>query len=201
MSGKYKLLFSPISLGTTKLRNRISHTATVTALGSNGRPTQELSNYHVARAKGGCGMIVTELMPIHPTSIANPFLVHAFDEDNFELLSEWAERVEKEGCRLVAQIGHVGRQQLWDPLAAPVSATSKPDPLSWTVPRQLEVSEIKLLVESFIDCAKRLQRAGFSGVELHGAHGFLLTQFMSPFSNDREDEYGGSLGRRLRIVR
>ena len=201
MSGKYKLLFSPISLGTTKLRNRISHTATVTALGSDGRPTQELINYHVARAKGGCGMIVTELMPIHPTSIANPFLVHAFDEDNFELLSEWAERVEKEGCRLVAQIGHVGRQQLWDPLAAPVSATSKPDPLSWTVPRKLEVSEVKLLVDSFIDCAKRLQRAGFSGVELHGAHGFLLTQFMSPFSNDREDEYGGSLERRLRIVR
>jgi 2,4-dienoyl-CoA reductase-like NADH-dependent reductase (Old Yellow Enzyme family)/thioredoxin reductase len=201
MSGKYQLLLSPITLGTTKLRNRISHTATVTALGVNGRPTQQLINYHVARAKGGCGMIVTELMPIHPTSIANPFLVHAFDEDNFELLREWAEKVEGEDCRLVAQIGHVGRQQLWDPLAAPVSATSKPDPLSWTVPRKLEVDEIKVLVDSFIDCAERLQRAGFSGVELHGAHGFLLTQFMSPFSNDRDDEYGGNLEGRLRIVR
>ena len=112
MPTKYGTLFSPITVGVHTLRNRVVHTATVTGYGANGKPTQRLIDYHHARAAGGTAMIVTELMPIHYTSIATPFLVNVFDENNFSFLKLWADTVESEGCRLVGQIGHVGRQQL-----------------------------------------------------------------------------------------
>ena len=196
----YPTLFSPLQVGTHTLRNRIVHTATVSGYGAATRPTQRLIDYHQSRAAGGTAMIVTELMPVHHTSLANPFLISVFDEDNLDLFKRWAEAVEAEDCRLVGQLGHVGRQQLWSPLATPVSASARPDPLSWTVPHKMTLSEIEEIIESFVDAAERLQRAGFSGVELHGAHGYLLTQFMSPFSNDRDDKYGGDRLGRLTFV-
>jgi len=196
----YPILFSPLQVGTHTLRNRIVHTATVSGYGAAMRPTQRLIDYHQSRAVGGTAMIVTELMPVHHTSLANPFLISVFDEDNLDLFKRWAEAVETEDCRLVGQLGHVGRQQLWSPLATPVSASARPDPLSWTVPHKMTPSEIEEMIESFVDAAERLQRAGFSGVELHGAHGYLLTQFMSPFSNDRNDKYGGDRLGRLAFV-
>jgi len=197
----YPTLFSPLKVGAHTLRNRVVHTATVSGYGANTRPTQRLIDYHHARAAGGTAMIVTELMPVHHTSLANPFLVSVFDEDNLDLFKRWADAVEGEDCRLVGQLGHVGRQQLWSPLAVPVSATARPDPLSWAVPHKMTLGEIEEMIASFVGAAERLQRAGFSGVELHGAHGYLLTQFMSPFSNDRDDAYGGSRARRLAFVR
>jgi len=197
----YPTLFSPLQVGAHELRNRVVHTATVSGYGANTRPSDRLIDYHQARAAGGTAMIVTELMPVHPTSLANPFLVSVFDEDNLDPLSRWAEAVESEDCRLVGQLGHVGRQQLWSPLATPVSASARPDPLSWTVPHKMSVGEVEEMVASFVEAAERLQRAGFSGAELHGAHGYLLTQFMSPFSNDRDDKYGGSREGRLTFVR
>ncbi len=196
----YPILFSPIKIGNHKLRNRVVHTATVSGYGANTRPTQRLIDYHRARAAGGAAMIVTELMPVHHTSLANPFLVSVFDENNLDLLKNWSEAVESEDCRLVGQLGHVGRQQLWSPLATPVSASARPDPLSWTVPHKMTIAETEEIIESFINAAERLQRAGFSGAELHGAHGYLLTQYMSPFSNNRNDKYGGTRERRLTFV-
>ena len=197
----YPTLFSPLRLGAHSLRNRTVHTATVTGYGADTRPSERLIEYHRARAAGGTAMIVTELMPVHHTSLANPFLVSVFDEANLDALKRWAAAVEEEDCRLVGQLGHVGRQQLWSPLATPVSASARPDPLSWTVPHKMTLGEIEEMIASFVDAAERLQRAGFSGVELHGAHGYLLTQFMSPFSNDRDDKYGGSREGRLTFVR
>ena len=197
---KYPKLFSPLQIGIHSLRNRIAHTATVSGYGANTKPTQRLIDYHHARAKGGTAMIVTELMPVHETSLANPFLISVFQEQNLDLFKQWAESVEAENCRLVGQLGHVGRQQLWSPLATPISASNLPDPLSWTVPHKMTLDEIQQMVASFVAAAERLQRAGFSGIELHGAHGYLLTQFMSPFSNDREDRYGGDRKSRLLFV-
>ncbi|MEE8171721.1 MAG: NAD(P)-binding protein, partial [Alphaproteobacteria bacterium] len=197
----YPTLFSPLQVGAHRLRNRVVHAATVTGYGVNTRPSERLIEYHRARAAGGTAMIVTELMPVHHTSLANPFLVSVFDEDNLDPLKRWAEAVEEEDCRLVGQIGHVGRQQLWNPLAMPVSASARPDPLSWSVPHKMTLGEVEEMIVSFVGAAERLQRAGFSGVELHGAHGYLLTQFMSPFSNDRDDKYGGNREGRIAFVR
>jgi len=197
----YPILFSPLQVGVHLLRNRVVHTATVSGYGANTKPSDRLIDYHKARAAGGTAMIVTELMPVHHTSLANPFLVSVFDENNLDPLKRWADAVEGEGCRLVGQIGHVGRQQLWNPLATPVSASARPDPLSWSVPHKMTLGEVEEMIFSFVDAAERLQRTGFSGIELHGAHGYLLTQFMSPYSNDRDDKYGGSRKGRTAFVR
>ena len=197
----FDTLFSPIAVGGRELRNRIVHTATVTGLGKDRAVTDRLIAYHAARAEGGTAMIVTELMNVHPTSAGAPILVSIHDEGNLGGLTRWAEAVERHGCRLIGQLGHIGRQQLWGLDSVPRSASSQPEVLYWNTARPLAEDEIPGIVASYAGSAERLKRAGFSGVELHGAHGYLIAQFLSPACNDRTDGYGGSFEGRTRFMR
>ena len=197
----FDTLFSPISVGGRELRNRIVHAATVTGLGRDRAVTDRLIAYHAARARGGTAMIVTELMNVHPTSTGAPILVSIHDEANLAGLTRWAEAVERHGCRLIGQLGHIGRQQLWGLDSVPRSASSQPEVLYWNSARPLAEDEIPGIVAGYAESAERLKRAGFSGVELHGAHGYLIAQFLSPACNDRTDGYGGSLEGRTRFMR
>ena len=133
----FDTLFSPITVGARELRNRIVHVATVTGLGKDRAVTDRLIAYHAARAQGGTAMIVTELMNVHPTSTGAPILVSIHDEANLGGLSRWAEAVERHGCRLVGQLGHIGRQQLWGLDSVPRSASSQPEALYWNSARPL----------------------------------------------------------------
>ena len=197
----FDTLFSPIAVGGRELRNRIVHAATVTGLGRDRAVTDRLVAYHAARAQGGTAMIVTELMNVHPTSSGAPILVSIHDEANLGGLTRWAEAVERHGCRLIGQLGHIGRQQLWGLDSVPRSASSQPEVLYWNSARPLAEDEIPGIVAGYAESAERLKRAGFSGVELHGAHGYLIAQFLSPACNDRADGYGGSLEGRTRFMR
>ena len=197
----FDTLFSPITVGSRALRNRIVHTATVTGLGKDRAVTDRLVAYHAARAEGGAAMIVTELLNVHPTSSGAPILVSAHDEGNLAGFARWAEAVEGAGCRLIGQLGHIGRQQLWGLDSVPRSASSQPDALYWNTARPLAPDEIPGIVAGYAETAERLKRAGFSGVELHGAHGYLIAQFLSPACNDRTDGYGGSFAGRTRFMR
>ncbi len=197
----FDTLFSPIAVGGRTLRNRIVHAATVTGLGRDRAVTDRLIAYHAARAEGGAAMIVTELMNVHPSSSGAPILVSLHDEGNLGGLARWAEAVERHGCRLVGQLGHIGRQQLWGLDSVPRSASAQPEALYWNSARPLAEDEIPGIVAGYAESAERLKRAGFSGVELHGAHGYLIAQFLSPACNDRTDGYGGSLEGRLRFLR
>ena len=197
----FDILFSPIAVGARKLRNRIVHTATVTGLGKDRAVTERLIAYHAARAEGGAGMIVTELMNVHPTSSGAPILVSLHDEGNLAGLARWAAAVEGAGCRLVGQLGHIGRQQLWGLDSVPRGASAQPEALYWNSARPLAEDEIPGIVAGYAESAERLKRAGFSGVELHGAHGYLIAQFLSPACNDRTDGYGGSFEGRTRFMR
>ena len=197
----FDTLFSPITVGGRELRNRIVHAATVTGLGRDRAVTDRLIAYHAARAQGGTAMIVTELMNVHPTSTGAPILVSIHDEANLDGLTRWAEAVERHGCRLIGQLGHIGRQQLWGLDSVPRSASSQPEVLYWNTARPLTEDEIPGIVAGYAESAERLKRAGFSGVELHGAHGYLIAQFLSPACNDRADGYGGSFEGRTRFMR
>ena len=197
----FDTLFSPITVGGRALRNRIVHTATVTGLGRDRAVTDRLIAYHAARARGGAAMIVTELMNVHPTSTGAPILVSLHDEGNLAGLTRWAEAVERHDCRLIGQLGHIGRQQLWGLDSVPRSASAEPDALYWNTARPLAEDEIPGIVAGYAESAERLKRAGFSGVELHGAHGYLIAQFLSPACNVRTDGYGGSLEGRTRFMR
>ena len=195
------MLFTPFKLGRKRLKNRIVFPAVLSIYAQQNRVTDRLIDYYAARAFGGAAMLITEGLAIHPSSVPQPGIATVFDPANFEGFQRLAQAVERHDCRLVGQLWHVGRQALWNPVDAPVGVSSLPDAYSWSVPHVMNAEEIRGIVTAYVDAARTLQRAGFSGVELHGGHGYLITQFLSPWSNVRDDEYGGDLERRTRFVR
>src|SRR5574340_292537 len=194
-------LFTPFELAGKRLKNRIVFPAVLSIYALQNRVTQRLIDYYAARAEGGAAMLITEGLAIHPSSVPQPAVATVFEPENFSGFERMAEAVERHDCRLLGQLWHVGRQALWNPVDAPVGVSSLPDAYSWSVPHVMDRGEIRALVEAYVSSARTLQRAGFSGVELHGGHGYLITQFLSPWSNVRDDDYGGDLERRTRFVR
>lgn len=198
---QFERLLSPLDLGRKQVRNRIVFPAVVSNYAAANMITDRFIDYYAERARGGAGMIITEALVVHPTSIAQPSVVTLFDDRNDAGLAKLAARVESEGARLLGQLWHVGRQQLWNPVSSPVGVSTEPDAFSWTVPHMMDDTEVRDVRDAFIAAAKRLARHGFSGAELHGAHGYLIGQFLSPWSNTRDDDWGGDLERRTRFVR
>lgn len=194
-------LFSPLRIGAHVLKNRIAQSA----LSSGYHRAHGVSDRHLwfyeTRARAGAALIVTEALACH--SRQNPGTrVAAFREASLDGLKRWAGAVEPHGARLVGQFVDPGRGRHHPGRSAQaIGASALPDDLSWTVPHALMPPEISRLVAELAETAHRLQRAGFSGVELSCGHGHLFHQFLSPASNAREDEYGGDLERRARLLR
>ena len=193
-------LFSPIRIRNREVRNRIALPATLTNYGSENRVTERWIDFLSARARGGAGLIVTEIIAVDPEALAHGAIVTGYDDVNLEAFRRAAVAIEGAGACLIGQLWHPGRQQLWHPTRSPMGVSDQPDPLSWTVPHVMSTGDIQRLVDAFARVAVRLEQCGFSGVELHGAHGYLITQFLSPWSNTRNDRYGGSLDGRVRFV-
>jgi 2,4-dienoyl-CoA reductase-like NADH-dependent reductase (Old Yellow Enzyme family) len=194
-------LFEPLSVGSVEVRNRIAHPAVVGNLGAHGLPTDALVAYYESRARGGAGLIVTEGMSVHPSSQPNPAVVHVYDEAARDGLVRLAAGVKSHGAAVLMQLWHVGRQQLWGPTVTPWGMSELPDALSGGVPHVMTTAEIGEVIDSFVACARTAEECGFDGVEIHGAHGYLITQSLSPWSNTRADEYGASVEGRMRLVR
>jgi 2,4-dienoyl-CoA reductase-like NADH-dependent reductase (Old Yellow Enzyme family) len=193
-------LFSPVKIGARTSRNRIALTATLTNYGAGHRVTERWIDFLAERAKGGCGLIVTEVIAIDPAALAHGAIVAGYAAENEDGFKRAAAAVEGEGACLVGQLWHPGRQQLWAPVRSPKGISHQPDVYSWTVPHVMTTDELRALVDDYVAVARRLARCGFGGVELHGAHGYLITQILSPWSNTRTDAYGGSLDNRVRFV-
>lgn len=194
------LLAEPMVLAGKRLRNRVVHTSMTTNFADNARVTMRQISYYVNRAKGGAAMIITEplLMAPHQT---NPARVRVWNDDNVEDLKRWADAVETHDCRLIGQIQDPGRGRHESGRSYNALAPSAlPDDLSWTMPHALTTEEIRRLIADFAQSSARLKRCGFSGIELSGAHGHLFSQFLSPWSNRRTDEYGGDWQKRARFV-
>jgi 2,4-dienoyl-CoA reductase-like NADH-dependent reductase (Old Yellow Enzyme family) len=197
----YPTLFSEIEIAGRRLRNRVCLCATVTNFARDNRITEPWRNFLIERAKGGVGMLVTEIIAVDPEAIAQSSTVTGFDDTNDAAFKAIAGDVHGEGAALVGQLWHPGRQQLWHPTKSPIGVSDLPDPYSWTVPHVMSTGEARRVIEAYISVAVRLSACGFAGVELHGAHGYLIMQFLSPASNTREDSYGGDLEGRTRFVR
>ena len=200
MSTDYPALFAPFTLAGKRLKNRIVHASMTTRMGAQGRVNERHLQYYANRARGGAAMIVTE-----PLSMARhqniPYKVVAYNDDDLDGLKRWAAAVETHDCRLLGQIQDPGRgrhEQGRNPEA--VGASALPDDLSGTVPRPLTIDEIRRMNDDFAQSAARLKRCGFSGVEISAGHGHLFHQFLSPWSNARDDQYGGDLIGRTRLV-
>ncbi|MBN1333409.1 MAG: FAD-dependent oxidoreductase [Synergistales bacterium] len=193
-------LFSPISIGNVTLKNRLVVAPMVTVYcDTDGMATERFIAYHETKARGGWGLIIVEDYAVDPLGRGfwTPGL---WKDEQIQSHAELVERVHAAGAKIFAQIYHAGRQTSSALIGAqPVSASPLPCPIIGEIPRELTIPEIKKIVSQFGDAALRARKAGFDGIQVHGAHGYLIAQFMSNYSNKRCDEYGGSLKNRLRF--
>lgn len=197
----YPHLFSPLDVGLRTLRNRICLPATVTNYARANRITERWKNFLIERVRGGAAMVVSEVIAVDPEAIAQATTVIGFNDSNEADFRDTAERIEAAGGLLIGQLWHPGRQQLWHPTKAPTGVSDSPDPYSWTVPHVMDTGEIRAVIDAYVAVAARLHRCGLAGVELHGAHGYLINQFLSPWSNSRDDRWGGDVEGRSHFVR
>ncbi|MBO0848621.1 MAG: FAD-dependent oxidoreductase [Pseudonocardia sp.] len=193
-------VLDPFTSGRLDLRNRLAFVATVTNLGRNAEITDDLVAYYAARARGGAGLIVTEGLSVHPTSLPNGTVPLAFSEALVPGFHRLAEACHEHGAAVFGQLWHVGRQALWNPTLQPWAPSGGRDPYSGVTARAMTDAQVREVVDGFVRSAVNLRDAGFDGVELHGAHGYLITQFLSPWSNHREDAWGGDTTRRTAFV-
>jgi len=200
MNEAFPHLFAPLEQGRLSLRNRIAHAAMTTRFVHDGRVTERIVDYHANRARGGAAMTITEPLSAAPHQrLAHK--VRAWDDSQVDALARWAEAVESQGCRLLGQIQDPGRgrhERGRNPDG--IAPSALPDDLSWSVPRELRAVEITAMVEDFAASSARLARCGWSGVEISAGHGHLFHQFLSPWSNRREDRYGGDFEGRCRFL-
>lgn len=195
-------LFSPIDLGSLTLKNRVVLPGHTTNFGYANKPTRRHATYLAERAKGGVGLIVTEAIRVHPTSAGRHISLGSFSDESIDAYSKVVSAVHQEGAAVFAQLMHAGRQANGE---ATRTAAWAPSPVAWSTgaypPHAMGVTDIAVIVDAFGQAARRMSAAGFDGIELHLGHGHLLQQFLSPVTNQRADNYGGSLNNRMRIVR
>ncbi|OKI56368.1 oxidoreductase [Micromonospora sp. CB01531] len=199
---KLRTLLSPVQLGSVQLRNRVFVPGHTTNFGRDNVPTQRLVAYHEERASGGVGLIITEAIRVHPTSAGRSISLGSFDDSSIPVYAATAEAVHAHGAHIFAQIMHAGRQANGD---ATRTAAWSSSPVPWAagahVPHAMGRRDIAVIVHAFAAAARRMRQAGFDGLEVHAGHGHLLQQFLSPHTNTRVDEYGGSLDNRMRLTR
>lgn len=201
---KHKTLFTPIKIGSMEIRNRL----VVPPQGSNfadkdGKVTPLMIDYYEDRAKGGFGLVIIEITCVDPGGKAIIRQPALWSDDYIEGFKNLADAIHKHGAKIAVQIHHAGRQTFPALIEGkqPVSCSPVPCPTCQVVPHELSTSEVYELIDKFIETAKRCQKAGVDAVELHGAHGYMVAQFISSYSNHRIDEFGGSLHNRMRFPR
>jgi len=212
----YPHLFSPVHIGNFEVPNRVCHVPTdISSAGADGSVNDRVITYHEQVAKGGCGLIIVGASTPDKATGRPTVTCVAVDEDPLiPGLAELAEAMHRHGARCAVQIQHPGRQAAW-PRKNLVSASDQlisiPGSAGHEVVyaeeiakgksvRAMSVDEVYELVDKFAEGAWRVQQAGFDCVELHGAHGYLIAQFMSPYVNKRHDRFGGSFLGRMRFV-
>jgi 2,4-dienoyl-CoA reductase-like NADH-dependent reductase (Old Yellow Enzyme family)/NADPH-dependent 2,4-dienoyl-CoA reductase/sulfur reductase-like enzyme len=201
----FKNLFKPGKIGTMGLKNRLVMAPMCTKFGTEyGSVNQRLIDFYVERAKGGVGLIIIENTCIEwPRGKAGNNPIRLDDWQYVQGLADLAEAVHPYGTKIATQLQHVGRQTNVERCTSGeelISASDVPcEPSGGFVPRPLTISEIEELIDRFVKAAVRTKAAGFDAVEIHGAHGYIITQFMSPYTNKRTDRYGGNFERRMRL--
>ncbi|MGO1502649.1 MAG: FAD-dependent oxidoreductase, partial [Marinobacter sp.] len=224
---QYKHLLSPGKLGPVDLRNRII----LSPMGDNfadneGYCTERMQAYYEARAAGGAGLIIMGVVSIaFPHGTAEPFQCAVSDDKYIPGLAKLAQRVHRHGAKVAMQIQHAGKvaardlaegRDLWVPSMPRMTKNNimsslTPEELNKFISSQkrdnsptirvMDKDDIAQMVEWFAAAAERAEKAGFDGVEIHAAHNYIIAGFLSPYHNQREDEYGGSLENRVRFMR
>ena len=201
------LLFTPITLpnGTT-IKNRFFKSAMSEGMGTRDfQPKKNIATLYKRWAEGGTGLIITGNIMIDPKGTAEPGNIVFDKNSNMEILKDWAKQGQQHGAKVMVQLNHPGKQAPKTIAKETVAPSAVPlgNGLNklFSTPRALTTSEVEELVQKFVTSAKITKEAGFSGVQIHAAHGYLISQFLSPHDNRRTDKYGGSLENRMRFLK
>ncbi len=197
------VLFEPLKFRNLEIRNRLIRSNMSGRFDNyDGSGTQARINWETRFARGGVGAIISSFVPVHVRGRILPNYAMIDSDDKIPFWREVGERVREHGCKFILQLSHGGRQRDIAGIEVPEgwSSTAKPDPLHGFRAKAMSKIEIEEVVRQFGQAAVRAREAGVDGVELHGANGYLITQFLSSGINDRSDEYGGSLENRARFV-
>lgn len=196
-------LGDPLTLKSgTVLRNRICKASMNEALATpDGKVTPAHVSLYEAWANSGASLLITGNMMVDGKHMNEPLVVDALLDANMDLLRKWAATGKRTNTHIWPQLNHPGKQSPKMVNDAPVAPSVVPIPNDmFEPPRELTDSEIEDIIDRFAEAAARLEEAGFTGVQLHGAHGYLIGQFLSPHHNRREDKWGGSFDNRFRFV-
>ncbi|MBP1724461.1 MAG: NADH:flavin oxidoreductase/NADH oxidase [Deltaproteobacteria bacterium] len=200
MAEKYPRLFSPLTLHTMTLKNRVVMPPMCTDYATiGGAVTDRLIEYYTTRARGGVGLIDVEFAYVHPAGKVFEHMLGIYDDKLIPGLRRLTDSVHQGGAKIIIQIAHGGRRGHSDITGLTPVAPSPIPRLNGETPKELSLPEIEDLIQAFILAAARARKAGFDGVMIHMAHAYLLQQFLSPFSNARTDRYGGDLEGRARF--
>ena len=194
------VLFSAARIAGLKLANRLVRTATAENAWRDNVVSAEGIQLYRDLAAGGVGLIITGYMAVTPEGRASDLQTRVWEDSHIPTLRGLARVVHEtnKACKVVAQIAHAGMQTQ---ATEPVAPTETPWPKAKTKPRALTTKEVEVIVAAFAQATRRAKEAGFDGVELHAAHGYLLSSFLSPYTNTRTDKYGGSVEKRAAIIR
>ena len=217
---KLEKLFEPIKIGKIEIKNRIAYAPThMSFCTENGLLTDQALCYYIARARGGTGLIIVEVaLPIDKYGRGIVRVLGCQSDSHLDGLRTLAESMRACGTKAVVQVTiGFGSQAIYPkngkevvgpsdvPTIIPTEGIPKAmnfgDKTVGQTPRPLTIIEIEELEDAFVAGAERIKKAGFDGIELHGPHGYLLSQFLSPYNNKRTDQYGGSFEKRLTLPR
>lgn len=188
-----KTMFDEVEVKNMTLKNRIVRSSVFEGAGDmDGRVTPKLKKIFEDLADGGAGLIITGMMGVSPDAVLAPTMVRVFDAGFVPAFKDVADSVHKKSSKIVVQLAHCG-----------IKALDAVGPSEWAMNpkgRAATKDDIKRIIKGFGEAAAKCKEAGADGVEIHASHGYLLSQFLSPFFNHRADEYGGSIENRARIV-
>jgi 2,4-dienoyl-CoA reductase (NADPH2) len=197
---KFRHLFNPISIGKMQLQNRIAMPSINHGYSEDGQVNDRLVAYYAARAKGGAGLITLGGCAVHP--LGRSFRIICIYDDTFNAgLKKLTEAVHEYDSKIVAQLYHAGGYAKSREIGAQAVAPSAlPNKYTHETPKEMTAEDIEIARNSFIDAAKRAKQVGFDGVEIIGSAGYLIAEFLSPYTNHRTDEYGGAWENRSRFL-
>ena len=196
-------LFTPAKIGNCEIPNRLIVPAMVMNLCTeDGMITERYIRYIEEKAKGGWGMIITEDYAVNENAKGYQFIPGLYRDDQIEGNKKLTETVHQYDTKLFCQMYHPGRQSKHavNGNVQPIAPSAIKDPFCMDLPREISIEEIHQIVRDFGAAARRAKEAGFDGIEIHAAHGYLISEFLSPFTNKRVDEYGGCFDNRTRIL-
>lgn len=200
-SGETLKVFSPKEIGGVLIKNRFVRSATYEGMASeDGKVTDKLVELYKNLAEGGTGLIITGYTYVKQIGKGAPYMTGIDRDDFIPGLKRIADTVHHygDGCKAAVQLVHCGRQTSL--VETPLAPSAVFEPVVNKMPREMTIREIEETIEAFAEAARRVKEAGFDAAQLHSAHGYLLSEFLSPYTNRRTDEYGGNTENRMKIV-